>query len=177
MTLLFIYKTVVIKLTNSSKMKFKSRKDKFFQILTFGFCLLVIVHLVFRLFVENELEFIWSDILLVFIGGLLLWLNFGTEYILTPSELKYSSGPLRGKIKLENIHEVIEGKTMWSGIKPATAKYGLIIKYGKYDQIYISPDSNDKFIKKITELNNNIKITTTSKAMCRKPDDNNVYKK
>ncbi|WP_052158386.1 PH domain-containing protein [Lacinutrix jangbogonensis] len=82
---------------------------------------------------------------------------FGTEYEITQSELKYKSGPFHGKIELEQIREIIKGKTMWSGMKPATAKNGLIIKYGKYDEIYISPITNDTFVRKILELNNDIK--------------------
>lgn len=101
----------------------------------------------------------WTDILLLSVDGLLIWIYFGTNYELTQSELKYNSGPMRGKISLEKINEIVKGKTMWSGIKPATAKNGLIIKYGKYDEIYISPKTNDMFINKILELKNDIKIT------------------
>ncbi|MEZ7900973.1 MAG: PH domain-containing protein [Flavobacteriales bacterium] len=48
---------------------------------------------------------------------------------------------------------------MWVGFKPATARKGIIVKYGKMDTIYISPDSNEAFVKKIKELNPEIKIT------------------
>ncbi len=91
--------------------------------------------------------------------GFFMWLNFGTEYELTQTELKYKSGPIRGKIEIERINKIIKGKNLWSGLKPATARNGLIIKYGKYDEIYISPKTNDTFIDKILELNKNIKIT------------------
>lgn len=49
---------------------------------------------------------------------------------------------------------------MWTGLKPATARNGLIIKYNKFDEIYISPETNDTFVDKILELNGNIVITT-----------------
>ena len=139
-------------------MKFKSRKDLFFRIFTLAFCGLFSGIILVRIFVNYKYEFMWTDILLLLVGGLLLWLYFETEYELTKLELKYKSGPFRGKIELEQIREIIKGKTMWSGMKPATAKNGLIIKYGKYDEIYISPKTNDTFISKILELNNNIKI-------------------
>jgi len=140
-------------------MKFKSRKDIFFRIFTLVFCGFFFGIIFVRIFFEGKYEFMWIDILLLLVGGLLLWLYFGTEYELTQSELKYKSGPLRGKIALEKISEIIKGKTMWSGIKPATAKNGLIIKYGKYNEIYISPNTNDTFVSKILELKNDIKIT------------------
>ncbi|MCM4161814.1 hypothetical protein FHG64_02655 [Antarcticibacterium flavum] len=149
-------------------MKFKSRKDLFFQLLSFGLSGLFCGIIVFRAF-SNGYEFVWTDILMLLVVGFLMWLNFGTEYELTQTELKYKSGPVRGKIKLERIVEIIEGKTLWSGLKPATARNGLIIKYDKYDEIYISPKTNNTFLTKILELNKDIKITSGRK----KPVANN----
>tara|TARA_R110000850_G_scaffold215188_3_gene340952 strand:- start:211 stop:507 length:297 start_codon:yes stop_codon:yes gene_type:complete len=93
------------------------------------------------------------------VAGFLIWLGLGTNYELTQTELKYKRGPIRGKIQIDKIHEIIMGKTLWSGLKPATARNGLIIKYEKYNEIYISPKTNDSFVKKILELNGKIKIT------------------
>jgi hypothetical protein len=140
-------------------MTFKSRRDTFFQFFTFGFCAFCIGLIVVRIYAEGKYEFMWTDILLILVTGLLLWLFFGTEYELTQSELTYKNGPFRGKIKLEKIHEITKGETMWSGMKPATARNGLVIKYGKYDEVYISPNTNDTFISKILELKTDIKIT------------------
>ena len=47
---------------------------------------------------------------------------------------------------------------MHVGFKPALATKGLIIKYNKYDDIYISPNSNDTFIEAVLKINSNIKI-------------------
>lgn len=113
-----------------------------------------------RVYFEGKYEFIWTDILLLLVTGLLLWLFFGTEYELTQSEFKYKSGPFSGKIELEDIREIIKGKTMCSAMKPATAKNGLTIKYGKYDEIYISPNTNNTFVSEILKLKSDIIITT-----------------
>tara|TARA_B110000208_G_scaffold106610_1_gene132404 strand:+ start:12 stop:509 length:498 start_codon:yes stop_codon:yes gene_type:complete len=144
------------------KMKFKSRKDILFQTLTFGLSGLFIGISLFRIFSNGKInfEFIWSDILMFIVIGFLLWLNFGTKYELTQTELKYKSGPISGKIEIERIKEIIKGKSLWSGLKPATARNGLIIKYDKYEEIYISPKTNDSFVEKILEYNSKIKITT-----------------
>lgn len=84
---------------------------------------------------------------------LLLWMYFETKYEITASELKYRTGPIRGKIEIVGIKEIIIGKSLWSGFKPATAKNGLNIKYDKYKEIYISPKTNDTFVQRILELN------------------------
>lgn len=95
---------------------------------------------------------------MLLVAGLILWLNFGTKYELTQTELKYKSGPIRGKIELKRIKEIVVGKSLWYGLKPATARKGLIIKYDKFEEIYISPKTNDAFVNKILEFNSNIKI-------------------
>ena len=76
--------------------------------------------------------------------------------------------PLTSKIfdvhlMISPVDNFIKDKTLWVGLKPATARKGLIIKYRKFDEIYISPEINDEFIDHILEINDTIKITTQSK--------------
>ena len=47
---------------------------------------------------------------------------------------------------------------MWAGLKPATATKGLIIRYNTYDEIYISPESNEAFIEDLKKINGNTQI-------------------
>lgn len=142
-------------------MKFKSRKDTFFKL----FIIIIISLLLTLTFVEiyftglDRPISIFTTFLMLSFAGLLLWSFFNTEYELTETQLRYRSGPIHGEIKIEEIKEIIKGKTLWSGLKPATAKNGLIIKYQKYEEIYISPKTNDSFVTRILELNENIKIT------------------
>ena len=138
-------------------MKFNSRKDILFQTLIFGFCGLLITLLLFRIFNAKESGIIDFFILLPI--SLLLWIHFGTKYKLTQTELKYKSGPIYGKIEIKQIREIIKGKTLWVGLKPATARKGLIIKYDKHKELYISPKTNDSFVEKVLEINKTIIIT------------------
>ena len=142
-------------------MKFKSRKDIFFKLFTFLIISLLLTGAFIQLYFVGLNEFIniFTTIITLSVSGLLIWISFSTEYELTQSELKYKSGPISGEIKIERIKEIIKGGTLWSGLKPATAKNGLIIKYEKYEEIYISPKTNESFIEKILEINENIKIT------------------
>ena len=142
-----------------SYMKFKSKKDLLSTIFTFGFSSVMIGLLVYKYFNINEKSsFIFADILIILVVGLLLWLYFDTAYELNKNELKYKSGPFRGKIAINRIKKIYNGKTLWSGFKPATARNGLLIKYDKFEEIYISPKTNETFIEKILEYNNKIKI-------------------
>ena len=142
-------------------MKFKSERDTFFGIIIFGIIAFLLGISAFTFLsgkLEKEID--WSFLLILAVVVLLSWLYFGTRYELTKEEgLTYRSGPFHGKIDIDRITEIVQGKTLWVGFKPATARNGLIIKYDKFQEIYISPKTNESFIKKAVELNGKIKIT------------------
>jgi hypothetical protein len=141
-------------------MKFSSRKSIPFTILILGTAVFLIGFSVFGMvFKWIEQADSWMVIPFLIIAALLLWIYCGTHYQLTDTELIYRSGPLKGKIPLKQIREIVIGKTLYVGIKPATAGKGLIIKFGKYDEIYISPSSNDVFLSEILKRNPAIVIS------------------
>ena len=142
-------------------MKFDSKKDILFSIIILGInAFLVGITTVGIINGEMEKYEYWTLILILAVVGLLFWLYFRTNYELSKENgLIYRSGPFNGKISVDRITEIIKGKTLWVGFRPATSRKELIIKYDKYNEIYISPKTNESFIKKILELNKSIKIT------------------
>jgi len=144
-----------------TSIKFKSTKDVFFQALVLGIvggCISLIVSVGLATGLDKSSYVTISLLLLV--SAFLLWSYYGTYYELAQKQIKYNCGPIKGKIEIKEIREVIKRKTLWVGLKPATARKGLIIKYGKFDEIYISPQTNDEFINRLLELNDAIKITS-----------------
>ena len=143
-------------------MIFNSRKEFSFNFIIYS----IITFLLVMIFIEIQTQG-WGITSMILslcssaVIALLLWISFGTKYYLTEEYLKYESGPIRGKIPLISIKTIIKNKTLWVGLKPATASNGLIIKYNSFDELYISPDSNDEFITEILKLNNNIEIIET----------------
>ncbi|MEA1786262.1 PH domain-containing protein [Arenibacter sp. GZD96] len=142
-------------------MKFDSKKDVLFTMIMLGINAFLIGITITGIWngemVKDEY---WALIPVLALVGLLLWLYFGTGYELSKENgLVYKSGPFNGKIKVERITEIIKGKTLWVGFRPATSRKGLIIKYDRYNDLYISPKTNESFIEKILELNADIKIT------------------
>lgn len=142
-------------------MKFDSKKDIFFSTIILGLNAFLIVITIVRIISgQMEKDEYWTLILITAVVGLLFWLYFGTNYELTKENgLIYRSGPFNGKISVDRITEIIKGKTLWIGFRPATSRKGLIVKYDKYNEIYISPKTNESFIEKILQLNGKIKIT------------------
>ncbi|MFI1743758.1 PH domain-containing protein [Thalassobellus sediminis] len=141
-------------------MKFKSRKDIIIHFLALGFGLISVFFIsrIFSVGIENY-DFTPAEIILFLSTSYILWLYFGTEYELTSKEFIYKSGPIRGKVNIENISEIITNKNVWAGIRPALSINGMLIKFNKYDDIFISTKNSEKFIEKILEINNEIKIT------------------
>ena len=141
-------------------MKFSSRKDSLFTIIIISICLFLFGIVFFEVHNQKiQLTNLWPICIILIVDVLLLWLFFDTKYELNKTTFKYKSGPLKGEIPITNIKEIIKNKTLWVGLKPATARKGLIIKYNKYDEIYISPKTNESFINYIKTLNDSIKIT------------------
>ena len=137
-------------------MKFTSRKDILFTSLLLGVISLLVGLIILQLYQGKEWH--WANLLVFVVILLLLWIYFDTSYLLTKEHLIYKSGPIRGKINIVDIREVEANKTLYVGIKPALARKGLIIKYNKYDEIYIIPNTNESFIRKLMELNREIKV-------------------
>ena len=139
-------------------MKFESRKDAFFNLFTIGSLSLFIAILVYLTMGDISMSDLLVLLLLLGGIGLLLWIYFDTSYELSKDEFNYKSGPFRGTIAINRISEIIKGKTMWSGIKAATSRKGLIIKYDKYNEIYISPKTSELFIAELLRSNSLIRI-------------------
>lgn len=91
-------------------------------------------------FFENRYLFV----LIIVPSALILWPLLHTYYQIKDGKLIYRSGFIHGEIDINNIKEIIKGKTMWVGLKPALATGGLIIKYNRFDDIYLAPKNNDE---------------------------------
>lgn len=96
---------------------------------------------------------------IVFLLILILWPLLHTYYQIKDNKLVYRSGFIRGEIDIASISEIINGKTMWVGVKPALAMGGIIIKYNRFDDIYLSPKNNEELIEDLLKLNGDIVVS------------------
>lgn len=140
-------------------MKFSSRKDYLFTSIIMAMCLLLGSIIGFTVVNSKSIISVLFPIIITFLVLVfLIWIFLDTNYEISKTHVKYFSGPIRGKIEVNKIRKIISGKTLWVGLKPATAKHGLILKYNKFDEIYISPETNEKFISEILKINPDIEI-------------------
>ena len=87
----------------------------------------------------------------------LVWMWYDTYYMIDGDKLFYKSALLKGSINISTIVEIVKNKTQFSGIKPSLSTKGIIIKYNKWDDIYISPIDIDRFIGELKNVNPSIK--------------------
>ncbi len=142
-------------------MKFKSRIDFLHKIIVWAtvLFLLGIVVFIWLDHSENIAVNIWATVICLATVALLVSVYSNTHYEIDSEFFYYQSGPIRGKFPVSQIREIDVNRTLWVGtLKPATALKGLIIKYNKYDEIYISPKTNESFVAEILKLNPEVKI-------------------
>ena len=141
-------------------MKFASQKDLPFTAVLVGVPIFLFVITTIGIIKgDMEPDEYWVIPLVLIISGFLFWFYFGTSYILTNKDLIYKSGPIHRKISISRIKEVVMGRTLWLGFRPATSRNGLIIKYDEFNEIYISPKTNESFIEKLLELKGDVAIS------------------
>jgi hypothetical protein len=90
--------------------------------------------------------------------GMIAWMWFGTSYRINASHLHFASGPFRGKIAVTDITHVTYGETMWAGYRPALARKGIVVRYNRWDEIYISPQDQETFVAALVAHNPKIVV-------------------
>jgi hypothetical protein len=90
--------------------------------------------------------------------ALLLWIYFDTGYAVDGQRLLYHSAFMRGAVDIASIRRIEQGKTMWTGKKPALAPKGLIITYRRHNKIYIAPAEQAALVGQLLKLNPDIEL-------------------
>jgi len=139
--------------------QFKSKKGTL--LLGLIFCLIQLVVSILILSYLNQdyiILLLVIDLVILLLVAYLMFILTTTKYTVVDNKLLYESGLMNGFINVSEIRKITIGKTMWSGKKPATATKGLIIRYNMFDEIYISPESNNDLVEVLLKLNHKIEI-------------------
>lgn len=110
---------------------------------------------------EINLNLILISLFLIIIFGLITHMFFKLEYIIEENKLKIKCGFFTYKpIEIKDIKEITKSNSIISS--PAASFDRIEIKYGKWEELIISPKDKFTFAKHLTNLNpkikNNIKI-------------------
>ena len=106
------------------------------------------------------IQHLWIPVLvLILIECFFLWVWFDTYYVIKDEHLFYKSAFIKGSIPISVIHEIVKHKGLYSGsLKPALSMTGLVVKYNRWDDMYISPARADEFIGELQKVNPTIKV-------------------
>ena len=99
---------------------------------------------------------------LIIIFGLITHMFLKTEYIIEENKLKIKCGFFNYKpIEINEIKEITKSSNIISS--PAPSFDRIEIKYGKFEEMIISPKDKFEFAKYLKSLNPNIKNNITEK--------------
>ena len=99
-------------------------------------------------------------IFLVIIYILVLYLLLGTKYTIENNMLKIRSGFIQfSPVPVESIKEIRKTHSLLSA--PAPSFDRILIKYGKYDEVIVSPKDKQAFINALKNINPAIDIVAT----------------
>ena len=137
---------------------FEAKKDKLFSFFFYGYFLFSMIMMLLIFQKENVESKWWVISLLMVVMLLMMWLWYGTSYEIYNTMLRITSGPIKKNIPIRTIRKIQVGKTMWVGLKLGLSMNGLIIHYDKYDEVYITPENQEKFLKQLKSINKEIEI-------------------
>jgi hypothetical protein len=108
---------------------------------------------------NNYLLLIIKIVLSLLIIGLLFWFWTGTYYTIDNNSIIIKSGPFSWTISIHDISNIRLNQNMVGGmIKPTLSWKCMEIDYGKNNTISITPEDQERFLKTLTEINNEINI-------------------
>jgi hypothetical protein len=143
------------------KYLFKSKKlDTTFKAMYIAiFVILIIMPIIVYIAEKEIVPFIILELLFGSILFILFLANYYLRIIINGNYLIIKIIFVLYKSDISKITKIRNGETMWSGFhRYGTTTKGLII-YTKYkDDLYITPENEEDFLKKILEINPNIII-------------------
>lgn len=114
------------------------------------------------LFLGNSSKNLWIFLLFIsLLFVLILFLFLKTRYIINGNQLKISFGFIHYKpIDIQSITEINNSKSILSS--PAPSFDRIEIKYGKFNEVLISPKDKVGFAAELSKINPSIRNTITS---------------
>jgi hypothetical protein len=137
---------------------FRTRIDLGMKIIPALLFLGILIPAVYNAYHDN-----WSDcfilLTVLLLQQLLFWGIFrSTHYTFEPDSLLCRSLMFTRRISYESIRKVEQNTSLYAGLKMSTAFRGIIIHYNKYDELFISPAENERFISLLKERTEGIVV-------------------
>ncbi len=144
-------------------MYFPSKKDIWFFLMFWG----IILFMIFIYFFDSDpggfqtitYTSVFGLLIHLSIIGLLLWMWFGTGYMVKDDFIKVQFGPFKSTVRIDEIQKLRRTKSPFTA--PALSVDRIEILYGKYNVINLSPKNEHEFIQLLLTANPHIQIDKT----------------
>lgn len=137
---------------------FLSSKNAFTIIILWGVVLFMAVMLGYTI---KSGELPWPPfIILALTTVLIVWVLLDTRYVIRDGFLFYRSGPFRGRIDISKIKKIQRHSGLYVPVsmKPALDTKGFIITYNNFDDVFVSPQNSDAFLREIQKINPGVQV-------------------
>lgn len=124
-------------------MYFPSIRDKWISAVIWGITLAGVIVPLFR-------QQYTAMVIMLLLGGFLLWFWFRTGYKIEGDKIKIYYGPIRQTIHINEIRLILISKMPLNS--PALSFKRIQISCGKYDVVAISPKNRNEFISKLLDI-------------------------
>lgn len=134
--------------------KFRSKVDHFF-IWTIGIAILIIAVSTFLpFFIEDDVPVAAAIILIssfIVCTGFILWVSFAVSYEFKDEYLFVKGGPLKSRIRYDEITKVSKTRDIFSGYRMLSARDSIEVFYksGLMGSVKISPENESQFIAEL----------------------------
>ncbi|WP_209329176.1 PH domain-containing protein [Lunatimonas salinarum] len=93
----------------------------------------------------------------------LLYHLFNTKYWIQGPSFFYRSGFMKGEVDVDSIKSIDVGTTRWVGERAALATRGILIKYNRYDDVFVAPMDPEELIHDLLTLNPGIQVNQVAR--------------
>ncbi len=143
---------------------YKSKRDWIYGSLFLGITLLFFVIMLLSYFDTNIIEWLILSTILLIVNLALLISFFLIKIKIDGEELIVNVVFDIFKVSIFKITKIRIGETMWSGFHKCGTSVGGLIVFSKFNNdLYITPDNQDEFLKKLQDINSHIIIDDVRK--------------
>ncbi|EON75321.1 hypothetical protein ADIS_4234 [Lunatimonas lonarensis] len=105
-----------------------------------------------------------SSSFLLFPCAYLVFYILNTTYWIQDRTFFYRSGFMKGEVDVDSIKSIDVGITRWVGERAALATRGILIKYNRYDDLFVAPMNTEELVRDLLALNPGIHVNQAARA-------------
>ena len=127
--------------------RFESKRDTWLSVIIFGSVIVSAGVLWPVLYFPYHWVVVPTALVCLGTIGLLLWVAFGTYYVVGSGELRIYHGPFRWSIPFSSIENIVPVRSLWSS--PALSMDRFRITYQSDKEVMISPLRKQEFLRAV----------------------------